>query len=61
MHPSNRTPIALAVFGIVVELVAILLLGSKRISMTVATPLIIAGMFLAFVPIFVAARRVKRK
>lgn len=56
---SNKIPIAIAIFGITLELVAIWLLASKRIPMATASPLILAGMFLAFVPIFVAARRAR--
>ena len=57
---SNRIPLAIAIFGIAVEVVAIWLLASKRIPVSAASPLIMAGMFLAFVPIFVAARRARR-
>lgn len=60
MPRNNLVPILLAVFGIAVEAVAIWLLASKRIPITIATPLIIAGMFLGFVPIFVVARRARR-
>lgn len=56
---NNKIPIAVAIFGIALELLAIWLLASKRIPMTTASPLILAGMFLAFVPIFVAARRAR--
>lgn len=58
---NNRIPIIIAVIGIALELVAIWLMASKRIPMSTASPLILAGMFMAFVPIFVAARRAKRK
>lgn len=57
---NNRIPIAIAVVGILIELIAIGLLGADRITMATASPLIIVGMFMAFVPIFVAARRAKR-
>ncbi|HYH09176.1 MAG TPA: hypothetical protein VEK11_19160 [Thermoanaerobaculia bacterium] len=53
--------IGIALAGIALELTAIVLLASKRITMPVATPLIITGMFLAFVPVFVVARRARRK
>ena len=59
--PNKRFVIGIAVIGILLELTAILLLASKQISMPVATPLIITGMFMAFVPIFVVARRARRK
>lgn len=49
--------IAVAVVGITIELVAIFLLASDRVAGEIATPLIIFGMLLAFVPIFIASRR----
>lgn len=58
---SKRFSIAVAIAGIAIELVVIMLLASKRIPVTIAVPLIIAGMFLAFVPVFVIARRARRK
>ena len=58
---NNRIPIIIAVIGIALEAVAIWLMASKRITMSTASPLILAGMFMAFVPIFVAARRAKRR
>lgn len=60
MNRRNVFPISLAIVGIAVEAIAIYLLGAKRISMGVAAPLIVAGMFLGFVPIFVVARRARR-
>lgn len=57
---ANRMLFAVALFGIVLEAVAIYLLSSKRIETAVAIPLVIAGMFIAFVPIFAVARRAKR-
>jgi len=57
---SNKLPIAIAIFGIALELTAIWLLATKRIPVSTASPLIMAGMFLAFVPIFVVARRARR-
>ena len=61
MNRDNRIPIAVAIAGIVFEIVAIYLLATKRVTMTIAQQLIIVGMFMAFVPIFVAARRARRK
>lgn len=58
---DNRIPIAIAVVGIVIELVAVYLLASKRVDFTFAQPLIIVGMLMAFVPLFVAARRARRR
>ena len=57
---ANRLLFAVALFGIALEALAIYLLAAKRIETTVAIPLIIAGMFVAFVPIFAVARRAKR-
>ena len=56
----NAVPIAIGVIGIVIEIVAVTLLSSKRLSTTIGTPLILAGMLMAFVPIFVLARRARR-
>lgn len=58
---NNRFLIMIALLGIVLELVAIGLLASRRITVSVAMPLIIVGMFTAFVPIFAVSRRAKRR
>ena len=58
---SNRTPIVIAAIGLILEVVTIYLLSSKQISETVATPLMITGMLMAFVPLFVVARRSRRR
>jgi hypothetical protein len=58
---TKRFTVALAVAGIAVEVTAIMLLASDRIGTTVAVPLIIAGMFLAFAPMFLVARRARRR
>ena len=58
---TKRFTIALAVAGILVEVTALMLLSSGRIGTTVAVPLIVAGMFLAFAPIFLVARRARRR
>jgi hypothetical protein len=58
---TKRFTVALAVAGIAVEVTAIMLLASERIGTTVAVPLIIAGMFLAFAPMFLVARRARRR
>ena len=60
MTRRNVLPISLAILGIAIEAIAIYLLGAKRIPTGVAVPLIVAGMFLGFVPIFVVARRARR-
>jgi hypothetical protein len=58
---GNRTPIAIAVIGILVEAVTLYLLATKQIAESVATPLIVTGMLMAFVPLFVVARRSRRR
>ena len=58
---NNALVIGIAVVGIVIEGTAIALLASKRVPVSTATPLIIAGMFMAFVPLFVLARRARRR
>lgn len=57
---GRTVPIAIGVIGIVLEIVALALLSSKRVSTTVGTPLVLAGMLMAFVPVFVLARRARR-
>ena len=57
----KRTAIILGVAGIVIELIAVLLLAQKRIPTTFGIPLVVAGMFLAFVPLFVLARMRRRR
>lgn len=54
---SKRTAIILGVLGIAIEAIAVLLLAQKRIPTTYGIPLVVAGMFLAFVPLFVLSRR----
>jgi hypothetical protein len=56
MTTKRRFQIALAVAGIAIEGIAIWLLASKQLSPTFATPIILAGMFMAFVPMFAVAR-----
>ncbi|HEY0160982.1 MAG TPA: hypothetical protein VGF28_27100 [Thermoanaerobaculia bacterium] len=58
---TKKFTIALALAGIALELVAIMLMAAERISTTVAVPLMIAGMFLAFAPMFLVARRARRQ
>lgn len=57
---KRRLQIGLAVAGLVIEAIAIWLLASKQITLTVATPLILVGMFMAFVPMFAVARSKRR-
>ena len=58
---SNRTPLVIAALGITIEVVTIFLLSSKRIPTSVGMPLMITGMLMAFVPLFVVARRSRRQ
>jgi hypothetical protein len=58
---TKRFTIALALAGIAIEVAALLLLSSERIGTSVAVPLIVAGMFLAFAPVFLVARRARRR
>jgi hypothetical protein len=57
---KKRIAAFIGIFGIVVEIIAIFLMASKRLSPAAASPLLIAGMFIAFVPIFFLARQRKR-
>ena len=57
----KRFTVALAIAGIAMEVLALMLLSSGRIGNGIAVPLIVAGMFLAFAPIFLVARRARRR
>lgn len=46
----------MAVLGIAVELLAIWLYTGDRVPRSVAMPLIIGGMLLAFIPLFMVTR-----
>ena len=58
---SKRTAILLGVIGIAIEVIAVVLLAQKKIPTTYGIPLVVAGMFLAFVPLFVLARMRRRR
>lgn len=58
---GKRTAIVLGVAGIAVEAVTVALLASGRLTASVATPFIITGMLMSFVPLFVVARRARRR
>lgn len=58
---SKRTAILLGVIGIAIEVIAVVLIAQKRIPTTYGIPLVVAGMFLAFVPLFVLARMKRRR
>ncbi|MFN2442602.1 MAG: hypothetical protein ABR517_07955 [Thermoanaerobaculia bacterium] len=50
----------IALAGIAIEMVAIWLLRSGRIAVPVAMPILIVGMFMAFVPAFMLLRSKRR-
>jgi hypothetical protein len=58
---TKRTATILGAIGIAIELITILLLASKKIDATIATPIIVGGMLLAFIPMFVLARHSRRR
>ena len=58
---GQRIAVAIGIAGIVLEIIAVALLASKRIPTNIGVPISVAGMFLAFVPIFVLSRRRRRK
>lgn len=58
---GKRTAIVLGVAGIVIEVVTVVLLASGRVTDRVATPFVVTGMLMAFVPLFVVARRARRR
>lgn len=58
---GKRIALTIAAIGITLEVVTIFLLASERISSAVGMPLVMTGMFLAFVPVFVLARRQRRR
>ena len=58
---TKRLAMYIGGFGILLEAVTVFLLASKRIDPKIGTPLVIAGMFIAFVPLFVLARRQKKR
>ena len=57
---GKRTAVILGFIGMAVEVIAIVLLAQKRIPTTYGIPLVIAGMLLAFVPLFLVARTKRR-
>jgi len=57
----KRFTVAMAISGIAMEVLALMLLSSGRIGMGFAVPLIVAGMLLAFAPMFLVARRARRR
>jgi len=56
---GKRIAVAIGIIGIALEIAAIALLASKHIPSSYGMPLVVTGMFLAFVPIFVLSRRHK--
>ena len=59
--PNKRIAIIIGVIGIAIEVIAVMLIAQKRISTTYGIPLVVGGMFLAFVPLFVLARMRRRR
>lgn len=57
----KRLVAIIGVAGIVVEVVAVVLLATKRISPSVGTPIVIAAMLVAFVPLFTLSRSARRR
>lgn len=57
---GKRTAIGIALAGLAIEVTTLLLLRGGRVSASIATPLMITGMLMAFVPLFVLARRARR-
>jgi hypothetical protein len=57
---GRRMALWIAVGGIGIELLAIMMLRSGRIAVPVAMPILIVGMFMAFVPAFVLIRSRRR-
>ena len=58
---NKRAAVILGVTGIAIEVIAVILLAQKKIPATYGIPLVVAGMFLAFVPLFVLARMRRRR
>lgn len=58
---GKRIALTAAVCGILLELAAVALLAGHRLTVNAAMPLMIFGMFLAFVPLFVVSRNARRR
>lgn len=58
---GKRIAVIIGIIGIAIEIAAIALLATKRVPTNIGMPLVVTGMFLAFVPIFVLSRRHKRR
>jgi hypothetical protein len=58
---TKKTAILLGIAGIAIEIVAIAMLASKRLDSGIATPIIVGGMLLAFIPMFVVARHSRKR
>ena len=57
---GRNTALMIAVAGIAIELIAIWLLKTGRLATPVAMPILIVGMFMAFVPAFALIRSRRR-
>lgn len=58
---TKKIAIFLGIAGIAIEIVALALLASKRLESSIATPVIVGGMLLAFIPMFVVARHSRKR
>lgn len=58
--PIKRLVIIMAVVGILLELIVIFLMASERVTVAVAMPLLIVGMFAAFAPMVMSNMKSKR-
>ena len=59
-HKGRQLALWIAVAGIAIELIAIWLLRSGRIAVPIAMPILIVGLFMAFVPAFALIRSRRR-
>ncbi len=58
---TKKTATLLGIAGIVVEIVTLVLLSTKRLDSDVATPILVGAMLLAFIPMFVVARHSRKR
>jgi uncharacterized membrane protein len=57
---QKRLAAIIGLVGIAIELVAVALLAMKRLPTNIGIPIVVAGMFIAFVPMFVMSRNARR-
>ena len=58
---SKKLALVLAATGIAIELITVALMSSGRLSTRGAVPLMVIGMFLAFLPLFTAAVNARKR